>query len=373
MVREDPEERLGPGFRGGARSSRLLADGATSWSLPQSPNDVEGASGLWPRRSSAHSAFQSAGLVREAAGDRPARLRDASPASAFAPGVGRLDPRPTTSQVIQLLRDWGHRVPDARTAIGPAEPLEHARLSRPAGISGVVGGDNRVKGNTWSWPLRCVGEVISGTHIGSGCLIGPRHVLTCGHVMQAPTPIAAGTTFTVRFPAIHFFGQKVTVPPFVAKAIDIFPVSMATCADSAFGCGDCFAATDFVVLVLDKRLGDGLGNFGGFSITGYATAYEGLPVCEAGILNGVLEANLNTCSIKETENCWGTNGGVAISQDCDMEQGHSGGPLFLWTGPTSANVIGVVSILGWPGWGENVAGGGDPMVKVALAALKAYP
>jgi Trypsin len=35
-----------------------------------------------------------------------------------------------------------------------------------------------------NYPWRCVGRVVSGGKIGSGVLIGPRHVLTASHVMN---------------------------------------------------------------------------------------------------------------------------------------------------------------------------------------------
>ncbi|MGK9230558.1 trypsin-like peptidase domain-containing protein [Inquilinus limosus] len=85
-----------------------------------------------------------------------------------------------------------------------------------------------------SFPWRCVCKVASGARSGSGVLIGPRHVLTAGHVLDRDAGIAS-----VSFPR----GGLV----FAAAA-----VTDAITADA----GDC------AVIVLNQRLGDSLGFMG---------------------------------------------------------------------------------------------------------------
>ena len=239
------------------------------------------------------------------------------------------------------------------------------RASRP---TTVVGKDQRKYGYSWQYPLRCVGRVNVPGAYGSGCLVGPRHVLTAAHV-GGKNPVG-NATFTITVPNFLFVGgANVSV---VANVIAMFPVSFyALEHGSVYDCG---RSQDLQVLVLDWRMGDVFGVFLVQDIQNHPIDTDKYKMSEAGVVlnNGQynLQYNENSCKITDEENCWFA--GYAITHNCDIVGGHSGGPVFIWT-TASATVVGVQSgEYGWP-WYDNTAGGGPDMTNVIEKAVAAYP
>jgi len=214
----------------------------------------------------------------------------------------------------------------------------------------------------------------------SGALIGARHVLTVAHGLKGKNPIGAGVVFTITtptFPLILFPGfRPMTVPSiaWTAKAISMFPLTKVGQDCSPF-CFDCDCAVDIAVLVLDVRLGDTLGMFGFGDISDNYDEFEDDKLSEAGVIGGVLQANLGTCNVVDGENCgWFSDpdGGFALTHNCDIVKGHSGGPVYLTPSPKNAVIVGVQSSQSWP-WDENCAAGGGLMMSKINQAIKAFP
>lgn len=128
----------------------------------------------------------------------------------------------------------------ARPMVLRPSPVPHMPSGKrePAGTARP---DGRRSYTDASFPWRCVCEVVSGARSGSGVLIGPRHVLTAGHVLDREARTAS----------VSFLrGGLVFAAAAVTDAVT------------------CDVADGYAVILLNQRLGDSLGFLGARSYDG---------------------------------------------------------------------------------------------------------
>jgi V8-like Glu-specific endopeptidase len=219
--------------------------------------------------------------------------------------------------------------------------------------------DNRRVFADTHYPWSACGRVDSPLGQGSGAMVGPRHLLTVSHVIQWNSDNTAGW---VRFRPAYYAPSAPFGDAWAAHTYFKYKVVGPT-VDWIEG------MYDYVVCVLDRRIGDWTGWLGS---KGYTDSWDGgdywshvgypgdltggnRPTFEGGIaLDGVW---------------WEPDSHEAMSHRGDVWPGQSGGPFFGW----------------WSGWpyavgvqssqnsSENNASGGQDMVDLILRARSDYP
>jgi V8-like Glu-specific endopeptidase len=224
---------------------------------------------------------------------------------------------------------WQHALPTPRPLPGRGEPAEMRRINgRPARPLYVFGPDDRQAYGDTAWPWGVVGKIYtSGGWSGSGALIGPRIVMTAGHVVPW-----GGGDWWMRFIPAYYDGGSLHgagVESYVSDAKG-FDVS-----------GD-VTGFDWAVLRLYEPLGDLLGYFG---YNGYSEDWDddpywtvlGYPGAVAGGQRPSWQGSVSVFDVDSD-----SNGGSELETRADMTPGNSGGPMFGWWG-SDPRLVGVVS------------------------------
>jgi V8-like Glu-specific endopeptidase len=226
------------------------------------------------------------------------------------------------------------------------------RIVRPT--YGVFGADDRQPFYPSGYPWQCIGRVFTWTDstqpnwsfYGSGVLVGPRHVLTAGHLAPWGSP-----NWGMLFVPGYYDGNSV-----VGSGANSW-VSDFRSLDSG---ADNVSAHDLSLLRLYDPLGDQLGHFGSkvydsawqdgdyWTLVGYPSmvtserpSYQnGIPVLDNDVDGDAME----------------------LEHQGDSTAGDSGGPFF-GTWPDGAYVIGTVS------GGESFSGGEDNNICAGGQAL----
>ena len=198
--------------------------------------------------------------------------------------------------------------------------------------------DNRYAFTDTTYPWRACGRVITPTGQGSGTIIGPRHILTASHVID--WTLTNGKFGWVRFEADYNNGD-VFQPSFAEVTYYYEQLSSVN--------GEYDVAEDYVVCVMDRRIGDELGWLGsktyddGWDGGGYWN-HVGYPDDIGGGSEPVYEGGFSIA------NSWSpgffeTGSGLDMETFTSLTHGDSGGPIFgFWSdGPY---VVGVVSAQG---------------------------
>ena len=233
-------------------------------------------------------------------------------------------------------------------------------LDRP---TNVFPPDQRYIYQDTSFPWCTVGRVDSPLGTATGCTIGSRLLLTCNHVIQWN---ANGTAGWVRFRPAYYNGSA----PFgEAWATNVIWWTQVNGGD---GMSDLETAFDYVVCVLDTRMGDVVGYPGYRAYDddwngGSFWQHMGYPVDLSGTERPAFQ---NSCVISSVGS-QSTSGqtGLVLGHFNDIVPGHSGGPAWgWWDGEPWPRVVGVQSAeASTPApntSGDNEYGGGD-----ALSAL----
>jgi V8-like Glu-specific endopeptidase len=184
--------------------------------------------------------------------------------------------------------------------------------------------------NDTTYPWGCVCRIITAHGaVGSGVLIGPRHVLTASHVVD-------WTTDESEVIEVHRSGGTVAATTFDTAAFAFTHISSV---------GYTTLDEDYAVLILNERLGD---RFGYMGFKQYDSAWDddhvwwtiGYPT---DIGSGLLPTFQRDQSLDEDE--WDLGSGRAMTTSADTMQGQSGSPMFGWWGG-SPYVVAVVSAEG---------------------------
>lgn len=245
-------------------------------------------------------------------------------------------------------------------AIKNTKFIDRATFMQEKGSKTIFGADQRVVYNSMAYPWNCVGRVQTELGIASGVMIGPRHVLTCAHVIKF---LANGNTGWVKFSPMYYNGPNTTYG--TANSIKTFYKYKVS--------GPTIDATeskyDYVVIVLDKNIGNTTGWMGAKSYTdswdGSAFwTHAGYPVdLTAG------ERPIYQTSIALNGDDSTTDRAQALYHQGDVWPGQSGGPFWGYWG-TTPHVVGVQS---WQNNTTNAASGGSDMVDLINQARTQFP
>ena len=249
--------------------------------------------------------------------------------------------------------------PEAKKDHKPAFIDRNTFMGNLAGVplKTIFGPDNRRVFYDTTYPWRCSGKVESALGSGSGVMIGPRHLLTCSHIVDWRPNNQTGW---IKFTPLYYNGS---VPPFgfgyAVKVYYNYKVSGPTIDGTE-------AKFDYTVIVLDKRLGNATGWLGSktysdswdgqavFTHTGYPGDLTGSqrPVYQNGI---ALDGNSSSAQ--------------NITHKGDIWPGQSGGPFFAyWDGKPYT-----VAVQSYQNASVNGASGGADMVRLIQRALAEYP
>jgi V8-like Glu-specific endopeptidase len=232
----------------------------------------------------------------------------------------------------------------------------------------IFGTDDRHTFSDTSFPWSTCGRVDTASGWGSGVLIGPRHLMTASHVVNWGPNNTAGW---LKFTPLYFDGSA----PFgIAWATTIYwwrQNKPPTLSDND-------VAFDYVVCVLDTRMGDVAGWMGS---RGYDTGWNGgnywghvgYPTDLSG---GQRPAFIGYQSFLDTEaESTGGHDSFLIDHDIDVIPGQSGGPYFgWWANEPWPRVVSIQSGQqhGSP-TGPNDCGGGNPLPDLISYALTQDP
>lgn len=213
-----------------------------------------------------------------------------------------------------------------------------------------------------SYPWSTVGVVDTIAGPATGVMIGPSHVLTVSHAVQWQSAnMAWGMSFT---PALFD-----TSMPFGTAWSNFVYYEMKV--DNSNGLDINEVLHDFVVIILDRRLGDLTGWMGARTWTDFWNnqpywAHVGYPTD----LGGTRPAFQNNISM--ISQWMGQLEHRLISHQADVFGGQSGGPFFgWWAGDPGPSVVATQSAEHPPT--ENGATGGSSMVQMILQARQDFP
>lgn len=222
-------------------------------------------------------------------------------------------------------------------------------LSEPRIATTIFNPDGRRAFQDTSYPWSTIGLVETNRGSGSGVMIGPRHLLTVSHVIDwtAPSGFAADW---VRFTPSYFDGNA----PFgEAYGAHIYWYVKED--------GDGFISGnegdfDYVVVVLDRRLGETTGWMGA---RGYDDDWDNLDVWS----HMGYPADLNSGQRPTWQGSFRVDGTDAAAQSilhqADVFPGQSGGPVFaFWPGEVGPRAVAVQS---WQNSSNNGASGSMDM------------
>ncbi len=252
-----------------------------------------------------------------------------------------------------------------------ARPWRRTRTRRDdVGEPGTIfAPDTRFVFSDTSFPWCTCGRVQTASGSGSGVMIGPRHMMTASHVINWGPNNTAGW---VRFTPLQF---DTSAPFGVAWVTRIYWWQQVNGGD---GVSSNEAAFDYVVCVLDRRLGETTGWMGS---RGYSSSWNGgaywAHVGYPGDLgsstrptfhgDGVIDSTVSESSGGRTS--------LRMMHRNDYWFGQSGGPAFgWWANEPWPRVVGIYSAVNWGGpGGDNANGGGNPLPELINHARTVEP
>ena len=233
----------------------------------------------------------------------------------------------------------------------------------------VFSPEDRYTFSDTAFPWSTCGRVDTAAGWGSGVMIGPRHFMTASHVVNWGPNNTAGW---IRFTPLQFDDAT----PFgTAYATRIYSWIKADASDLIQADETAF---DFVVCVLERRLGDVTGWMGS---RGYSTdwdgdaywAHIGYPFDLAGGKRPAF-VGYQPFDSTFTRTVVGRDA-FGIQHKIDAVGGQSGGPYFGWWGDEPwPRVVGTQSTENWGGpTGPNTCGGGSPLPELINHARTVEP
>jgi len=182
-----------------------------------------------------------------------------------------------------------------------------------------------------AWPLGLVGRIFNNEgYSGTGSLVGDRLVVTAGHMVPW-----GQAKWWMLFVPDYFNGTSLYgagVQSYVSDA-------------RGYNVNGNVTGYDWAILRLYEPLGTSLGYFG---YNGYSSDWNNLPVWSnigyPGDIDNALEpAFQQGFTIDDTDG--DSNGGEELeTENCDLNHGNSGGPIYAWwNNGTDPRIVGVVS------------------------------
>lgn len=220
-----------------------------------------------------------------------------------------------------------------------------APMARRRVATTIFGTDNRRVFQDTTYPWSTVGLVQSNRGSGSGVMIGPRHLLTVSHIIDWTAPAGFAADW-VRFTPSFFDGSA----PF-GESYGVHIYWYLQEDGDGFISGD-EGNFDYVVVVLDRRLGEATGWMGA---RGYDDDWDNLDAWSHMGYPG----DLNSGQRPTWQGGFRVDGTDAAAQSilhqADVFPGQSGGPVFgFWDGDVGPRAIAVQS---WQTTSNNGASG----------------
>lgn len=239
--------------------------------------------------------------------------------------------------------------------------IDRTTFMQPEGSRTIFGADNRTVYNSTAYPWGCVGRVETALGIGSGAMVGPRHLLTCAHVIDFKSD---GSTGWVKFAPMYYNGPNATFG--TANGIKTYYKYKVNGSD---GLNSTEQQYDFVVVVLDRNIGNQTGWFGAKAYTdswdGLASwTHAGYPMDKTGAQRPTYQN-----SIALDGDALTTDAHQAMYHQGDIWPGQSGGPFWGYWGSTPY----VVAVQSWQTASNNGASGGSDLVDLVNKARTEYP
>ncbi len=219
-----------------------------------------------------------------------------------------------------------------------------------------------------SWPWGLVGRIFNNRgESGSGTLIGDRLVVTAGHMVPW-----GDSPWWMRFVSADFnvaslFGAGVESDVSDAQGYNISAV---------------FIGYDYAILRLYEPLGPSLGYFG---YNSYSDAWNNLPIWSnigyPGDIDNAMEPAFQQGFTIGADVGDGNGGDELETENCDLNHGNSGGPMFAWwNNGTDPRVVGVVSSQltnaqqpPFPSPDDNVFAGGNAFANLCAWGRSNWP
>jgi V8-like Glu-specific endopeptidase len=220
----------------------------------------------------------------------------------------------------------------------------------------IFGTDDRRAFRDTAYPWSTIGLVETNRGTGSGVMIGPRHLLTVSHVIDWTAPPGFAADW-VRFTPSYFDGGA----PFgEAYGAHIYWYVQE---DGDGFISDTEGDYDYVVVVLDRRLGESTGWMGA---RGYNDDWDSLAVWSHMGYPG----DLNSGQRPTWQGGFRVDGTDAAAQailhKADVFPGQSGGPVFgFWAGDVGPRAVAVQS---WQNSSNNGASGSMDMRDLVVRA-----
>ena len=223
----------------------------------------------------------------------------------------------------------------------------------------VFAPEDRYTFSDTSFPWCTIGRVDTAGGWASGVLVGPRHLLTCSHAMVWGSGNSAGW---VRFRPSFFDGNAPFGEAWATRWYAFRKVSGPTIDSTE-------AREDYVVLVLDRRIGDTCGWMGSRTYSeswdgGTFWRHIGYPGDMAGGQRPSYERDIALDGRNNSTH-------RAVWHRGDVWPGQSGGPFFAWwSGEAWPRVVCVQS---WQNAQRNGASGGSRLVDLIIRARNEFP
>jgi V8-like Glu-specific endopeptidase len=224
----------------------------------------------------------------------------------------------------------------------------------------LFGNDDRRTFQDTNYPWSTVGLVETNRGSGSGVMIGPRHLLTVSHVIDWSAPAGFAADW-VRFTPSYFDGGT----PFgVSHGIHIYWYVQE---DGDNSITDEEGRHDYVVVVLDQRMGDATGWMGA---RGYDDDWDSLNVWSHMGYPGDLNSGQRPIFISPFLLDGNDAAAQEILHQADVFVGQSGGPMFAWwdgeVGPRA------VAVQSWQTASNNGASGGRDLFDLVVRARNEF-
>jgi V8-like Glu-specific endopeptidase len=237
--------------------------------------------------------------------------------------------------------------------------IDRDTLNQSGALKTIFGADDRKVFYSTAYPWRCVGRVETPLGSGSGVMIGPRHVLTCSHVIDWQPN---NTTGWIKFTPMYYNGSAPYGTAFGIKTYYKYKVTGPT-IDSTEG------QYDYTVIVLDRLIGNSTGWLGAKS---YTDSWDGKPVwTHAGYpfdLTGTQRPTYQT-GIALDGDAGTTDDHESMNHKADVYPGQSGGPFWgYWGGQPYA-----VATQSAQNTNNNMASGGANLLDLVNRARTEFP
>ncbi|MEJ7738352.1 MAG: trypsin-like peptidase domain-containing protein [Chitinophagaceae bacterium] len=238
--------------------------------------------------------------------------------------------------------------------------IERESFMSQIGVKTIFGPDDRRVYYSTVYPWRCVGKVESPLGSGSGVMIGPRHMLTCSHIIDWQPN---NTTGWIKFTPMYYNGSAPYGSAWGIRTYYKYKVS------NAGGIDGTEIQYDYVVVVLDRPLGNSIGFLGAKSYTdswdgGAHWTHAGYPNDLTGTQRPIYQTG-----IALDGDFWSADDNESMTHKGDVWPGQSGGPFWgYWDGKPYA-----VATQSAHNPSDNFASGGSDLVDLVNRARAEFP